>query len=337
MKAITYTRFGPPEVLQIRELEKPTPQDSEVLIRIHATTVEREDPGMRSSPGFNGLIRPKNPILGAELAGTIEAVGTAVTRFHRGDRVFGNTGMRLGTYAEYTCVPETGALAFLPDGTSFVEGAALTNGVLTALPFLRDLGGVGRGQRVLVYGASGSVGTAAVQLARAFGARVTGVCGTANQDLVRSLGAERVVDYTGEGFSIESLSRQDSSREGLPRSGELYDIVFDTVGKISFSRSKHLLKPDGIYLATVPSPAILVQWLWTSRFGGRKVRFAATGLRPPALKAGDLAFLQELLERGKIKAVIDRTYPPERIADAHRYVADGHKRGSVVIDWGEGS
>ena len=314
MKAVIYTKFGPPEVLQLREVEKPTPKANEVLIRIYATSVVKEDPDMRASPGFNGILKPRNPILGQELAGEIEAIGRAVTRFKPGDKVFGIDSF--GAYAEYKCMPENGALAIKPANMSYEEAASIPNGALTALPFLRDKGNIQSGQTVLIYGASGSVGSAAVQLAKYYGAQVTGVCSTSNLEMVKSLGADHAIDYTNEDFT---------------ENGKTYDIIFDTVGKLSFSECKGSLTDSGIYLATVPTPAMMLQALWTAKSASKKVRFAATGLRPASEKIKDLVFLTELIEAGKIKPVIDRCYPMEQIAEAHRYVEQGHKKGNVVI------
>jgi NADPH:quinone reductase-like Zn-dependent oxidoreductase len=316
MKAIVYTEFGPPEVLQLKEVAKPTPKDNEVLIRICATTVATEDPGIRSSPGLNGFRKPKYPILGEYLAGEIESVGKDVKRFGKGDQVYGNTGLRYGTYAEYICMSEDGALAMKPANMTYEEAVAVPHGGLTALPFLRDTAKIRSGDQVLINGASGSVGTAAVQLAKYYGAEVTGVCSTANLELVTSLGADKVIDYTQEDFT---------------QSGQTYDIIFDAVGKSSFSRCKSSLKHGGVYLTTVPTLAIFPQMLWTRMIGSKKAKFAATGLRPASAKAKDLVILKELIQAGKLKAVIDRRYPLEQIAEAHRYVEKGHKKGNVVI------
>jgi NADPH:quinone reductase-like Zn-dependent oxidoreductase len=314
MKAIVYTKFGPPEVLQLQEVGKPTPKDNEVLIKIHATTVVKEDPDMRASPGYNGLLKPRHPILGQELAGEVDAIGRKVTRFKPGDQVFGID--MFGAYAEYKCMPEHGALAIKPANISYEAAASIPNGALTALPFLRDKGKIQRGQTVLIYGASGSVGAAAVQLARYYGAEVTGVCSTANLEWVKSLGADQIIDYTQEDFT---------------ENGKIYDIIFDTVGKRSFSECRGSLKDEGIYLATVPTPIMMLHALWTARSGSKKVKFAATGLRPAREKIKDLVFLTELIEAGKIEAVIDRRYPLEQMAEAHSYVEKGHKKGNVVI------
>jgi len=313
MKAIVYTKFGPPDVLQLKQVEKPTPRDNEVLIRNYATTVAAEDPGMRASPGLNGLRKPRKSILGFYLAGEIEAVGKDVKRFKKGDQVFGYTGMSLGAYAEYICRPEEGVLAKKPATMTYEEAVAIPNGALTALFFLRDKGNIQGGQEVLINGASGAVGTAAVQLAKIFGADVTGVCSTTNLELVKSLGADQVIDYT---------------KEDLTRTGQTYDIIFDTVGKTTFSRCKSSLTQKGVYLSTIPTPAVILQMLWTSMKSGKKVIFGAASR---SWDSEDLSFLTELIEEGKLKAVIDKCFSLEQIAEAHSYVGKGHKKGNVVI------
>jgi len=314
MKAIVYKKFGPPEVLHLQEVAKPIPKANEVLIKIYATTVVKEDPDMRASPGFNGFLKPRNPILGQELAGEIEAIGRDVTRFKPGDQVFGFD--MFGTYAEYKCMPEKGALAIKPTNISYEEAASVPNGALTALPFLRDKGTIQSGQTVLIYGTSGSVGAAAVQLTKNYGAEATGVCSTANLEWVKSLGADQVIDYTQENFT---------------ENGKTYDIIFDTVGKRSFSECKGSLSDEGIYLTMVPTPVIMLQALWPAKRGSKKVKFVAAGLRPAREKIRDLVFLTELIEAGKMKAVIDRCYLLEQMAEAHSYVEQGHKKGNVVI------
>jgi NADPH:quinone reductase-like Zn-dependent oxidoreductase len=314
MKAIVYKKFGPPEVLQLQEVEKPTPKANEVLIKIVATTVVKEDPDWRASPGFNGILKPRHPILGQELAGEIEETGRDVTRFSPGDQVFGMDSF--GAYAEYKCMPENGALAIKPVNLSYEEAASVPNGALTALPFLRDKAKIQSGQTVLIYGASGSVGAAGIQLAKYYGAEVTGVCSTANLEWVSSLGADQVIDYTQEDFT---------------ESGKTYDIIFDTVGKLSFSECKGSLTDEGIYLSTVPTPEIMLQALLTAKGRSKKVKFAAAGLRPASEKIKDLDFLTTLIEAELLKPVIDSCYPLEQTAEAHRYVEQGHKKGNVVI------
>ena len=323
MKAVVYERYGPPEVLQLKEIEKPIPKDNEVLIKIHATTVTAEDPKQRGLTfpfllripygmmfGFN---KPRNKILGIELAGEIEAIGDKVKRFKTGDKVYGYTGLSFGAYAKYKCLPETSLLAKIPSNLGYEEAAAIPNSALTALVFLKKKGRIQSGENILIYGASGSVGTASVQLAKYFGATVTGVCSTNNLDLVKSLGADRVIDYTRENFT---------------KSGKTYDIIFDTVGKSSLSEGMKVLNKGGRYLLTEFGLYEIIQMLWTSMAGSKKVIVAASNL---SWKTEDLHFFNEIMQAWKLRTVIDKRYPLEQIREAHRYVEKGHKKGNVVI------
>jgi NADPH:quinone reductase-like Zn-dependent oxidoreductase len=320
MKAVVYTEYGPPEVLQLEEVEKPVPKDNEVLIKVYATTVTAGDCRARSFTVPRsawlparialGIRKPRKAILGLELAGEIESIGKDVKQFKKGDQVFAATLIGFGAYAEYRCLPEDAAVAIKPSNITYEEAAALPIGARTALHYLRKAN-LQRGQKVLVYGASGSVGTYAVQLAKYFGAEVTGVCSTANLELVKSLGADKVIDYTVEDFAAE---------------GETYDVVFEAVDKSSFSDCMRSLKKEGTYLnVTAPLPGI--RMLWTKMTSSKKILL---GENSPE-KAEDLIFLKDLVEAGKIKPVIDRCYPLEEIVEAHRYVDQGHKKGNVVI------
>jgi NADPH:quinone reductase-like Zn-dependent oxidoreductase len=326
MKAMVWTKFGPPDVLQLQEVAKPAPKDKEVLIRIYATTVTAADCEIRGLKfplalrfpirifvGLIRLIRPGPIILGQELAGEVEAVGKEVTRFRKGDQVFGWSGLGLGAYAEYTCLPETGVLALKPSTITYEEAAPLSVGGLEAVYFLRK-GPIQSGQKVLIYGAGGSIGTFAIQLARYFGADVTGVDSTGKLDMLRSIGAGQVIDYTREDFT---------------KSGEIYDVIFDVVGKSSFSRSVRSLTPNGRYLLGNPRLSQRVRGRWISSSSSKKV--IPWKARTASEYTEDCKFLKELIEAGKIKAVIDRCYPLEQVAEAHRYVDTGHKKGNVVI------
>jgi NADPH:quinone reductase-like Zn-dependent oxidoreductase len=320
VKAVICKRYGPPDVLQLTEVDKPIPKDNEVLIKIYSVAVTTEDPVNRMGKPFiarfmTGLMRPKKPVLGAEFAGEIEAAGKDAGQFKRGDQVFGSTGTDFGCYAEYVCMPEKGMLLKMPANMTHEEAAPVC-GTLAAWNYLKDKANIQSGKKVLINGASGSVGTAAVQLARHFGAEVTGVCSTANVEFVRSLGAHRVVDYTKEDFT---------------KAGQSYDIIFDVVGKSSFSRCKGTLTQRGIYLSTVLRLPIVLQMMRTSVFGRKKAKFSATGLRPVPERLILLKELVPLFEAGKLKSVIDRRYSLEQIVEAHRYVEQGRKRGNVVV------
>ncbi|MDP5274876.1 NAD(P)-dependent alcohol dehydrogenase [Chengkuizengella axinellae] len=319
MKAITCTKYGSPEVLQIKEVEKPTPKDNEVLVKIYASVVSPVDCAFRKgepfiSRLFTGLLKPKNDISGFAISGEVESVGKEVRSFKKGDHIFAAT--MFGAYAEYICLQEKEALAMKPTNVNFGEAAAVCDGALTALPFLRETANIQRGQKVLVNGASGSIGTYAVQLAKHYGAEVTGVCSTQNLELVKSLGTDKVIDYTKEDFT---------------KNGKTYDVIFDTVGKSSFTRCKSSLNQRGVYLSTVLTFPIMFQMLWTSKIGRKKAMITFTGLRSTSEKTKDLLFLKELIEEGKLKSVIDRYYQMDQIAEAHRYVEKGHKKGNVPI------
>jgi NADPH:quinone reductase-like Zn-dependent oxidoreductase len=324
MKAVLCTKYGPPEVLKSAEVDKPIPGDNEILVKVHATTVTQADSRTR---GFRvplsfwlparmalGLRRPKKAILGVEMAGEVEALGRDVKLFKKGDQVFALTGHSgPGTYAEYVCIPETGVVTNKPLRLSFEESAAVPLGGLTALYFVRK-GSVQSGQKVLIYGASGSLGTFAVQLAKHFGAEVTGVCSTTNLELVKSLGADKVIDYTREDFT---------------KNGETYDVIFDAVGKSPYPDSVRSLKKGGVFLNAVGTPAVSIRMRWTSMTSGKRLEGGT-----PKGKKEDLVFLSELAEAGKLTPAIDRCYPLEQIVEAHRYVDQGHKKGNVVITVG---
>jgi NADPH:quinone reductase-like Zn-dependent oxidoreductase len=322
MKAILHTKYGPPDELQLKEVEKPLHKDNEVLIKVHASTVTTTDCNIRNltfvPKSFRfiarmmfGFKKPKINILGLDLAGEVEAVGKGVTRFKTGDQVFGSTGTKFGAHAEYVCVAEEGVLAIKPPNMSFEQAAAISLAGNTALFFIRDLAKIQPGQKILIHGASGAIGTYAVQLAKYYGAEVTGVCSAANAEMVKSLGAGKVIDYTKEDFT---------------KSDERYDFVFDVVGKTTFSQCKVLLKQNGIYLENMLELKDMLTMMWTSVFGGKKIKGGVS-----TEKAENLIFFIELIESGKLKPVIDRSYPLEQAAKAFQYVEQGHKKGNVVI------
>ncbi len=317
MKAAVNTKYGPPEVLQLKEVEKPAPGDNEILIRIHSATVNRTDCGFRNPEPFfvrffSGLIRPKRTVLGNEFSGEIEEVGKEVRSFKKGDQVFGLTGIAFGAHAEYLCMPEAGAVAKKPAQMTYEEASAICDGATLALSCLRKAN-IQTGKKILIYGASGSIGTAGVQLAKYFGADVSAVCNTKNVEIVKSLGADRVIDYTKDNFTSN---------------GQTYDVIFDAVGKISFLRCKKSLKRGGLFLETD------LGFLWQNVFlalvtpliGGKKLIFAL-----PQENKEDVIFFKEIIEAGKYKAVIDRCFPLEQIIEATKYVETGQKTGNVVI------
>jgi len=317
MKAVVHTKYGPPEVLQLKEVEKPAPKDSEVLIKVHATTVNRTDCGFRSaeyfiSRFFSGLLKPKYQTLGCEFAGVIEEVGKDVTSFKIGDKVFGYNDSKFGAHAEYMTLAENEAITKIPGNLSLEEAAPITEGAHYALCDIRAAKVIS-GQNVMIYGATGAIGSAAVQLVKYFGANVTAVCSTQNVELVKSLGADVVVDYTKQDFT---------------KIDQTFDFVFDAVGKTSFGRSKPLLKDKGIYISTElgKNAENIFLALITPLFGGKKVLFPI-----PSISKEDIIFLKSLVEAGKFKPVIDRRYKLEQIVEAARYVETGQKTGSVVI------
>jgi NADPH:quinone reductase-like Zn-dependent oxidoreductase len=320
MKAVVFDRYGPPEVLRIEEVQRPLPKADEVLIKVHASTVNRTDTGLRSAEYFisrfiTGLLRPKRRIPGTELAGEVEAVGPAVTGFNVGDHVFGVSASTAGAHAEFVCLPESAPLAHMPAGVTFEEAAAVPDGVILALSYLKRVD-LRKRRKLLIYGASGSIGTAGVQLALYFDADVTAVCDAKNVELVKSLGANKVIDYTKEDFT---------------KNGETYDSILDAVGKLSFKRCRGSLKPGGIYGSSDLGP----YWqnpflaLWTSRIGDKRVVFPI-----PRYTKEDVRLARELMEAGKYRAVIDRRYPLEDVVEASRYVETGQKTGNVVLTVG---
>ena len=322
MRAVVYDRYGPPDVLRLEEVERPVPMEDEVLVNVRAVAVTRADCATREanrrsgvavsliSRLISGIRRPKQRILGTEFAGDVEAIGAAVEEFGVGDQVFGTSGFRFGAYAEFICMRESARIAHKPRDMSFEEAAAVCDGGLNALWCLRGAA-LAEGQRILIYGASGAIGTAAVQLAKYFEADVTAVCSTKNLELARSLGADRVIDYTQEDFT---------------ENGQTYDVIFDAVGKHSFNRCKGSLKPGGSYLATDGLRNLFLA-LWTSRVGDKKVVFSI----PPRYTKQDVLFLKELIEARKYRAVVDRRYPLEEVIEATRYVETEQKTGNVVL------
>lgn len=318
MRAITITAYGSPEVLKLQEMAIPTPKANEILIKVHTGVVGPSDCAFRKGDPFivkliYGLKKPKFAVPGAEFAGKVESLGKDVTLFKAGDDVFGLSPNTFGAHAEYMCVPEDSPVVIKSPTMTYQEAVGISDGALTSLIFLRDTAKLKAGQHILINGASGAVGAYGVQLAKAFGAKVTAVCSGANVALVKSLGADEVIDYTKSDFT---------------QNGQTYDVVFDAIGKRSFGECKKSLTPKGIYMTTVPSLGIVWQMAWTMLGGGKKAKFTTAGLLQ---NKDNLDFLTQLFEAGQLKAVIDRCYPLEQMAEAHAYVDLGHKKGNVII------
>lgn len=320
MKAMISTKYGGPEVLQLQEVDKPIPKDNEVLVKIHASPISTAGTMMRTGYPligrlFMGLTKPKNSIAGVGFSGEIESIGNKIKLLKKGDKVFGESLITFGTHAEYVCIEEEGVIAIKPENISYEEAAVVGDGPITSLNFLKNLANIQPGQSILINGASGSLGTAAVQLAKHLGATVTGVCSTRNIEMVKSLGADEVIDYTKVDFT---------------KNGKTYDVIYDTVGKSSFAKCKKILNEKGIYMSPVLDFLLLFQMLWTLVFGNKKAMFSATGALPIPVIRNFLQETKELYEKGKLKIVIDKRYSLEQIPDAHRYIDKGHKVGNVV-------
>ena len=321
MRASFCTKYGGPEVLKIIKIEKPTPKENEIRIRICAASVTMADTMMREGKPyigrlFLGILKPKNKITGTGFSGVVEAIGSKVGLFKIGDAVFGESVFGQGTNAEFICVKEDGILLQKPNSISHLEAASICDGALTSINFLKSLAEISAGQKILINGASGSLGTAAIQLAKYYGAEITGVCSAKNRNLVKLLGADKVLDYNKENFTNNK---------------ETYDVVYDTVGKSSFLKCKKILKKEGIYMSPVLSLSLLFQMILTSLLGTKKAKFSATGTLSILELRKFLMELKEIIEEGKLKSVIDKTYALEEIVEAHAYVDTGHKTGNVVV------
>ncbi len=321
MKAMVAKGYGSPEVFSLESVSKPRPGKKEVLVKIYTSSATTADTMMRTGKPFFarfmlGLRKPKHPIPGTGFAGVVEEVGSEVTNYATGDRVFGETTTGFSTNAEYVAVPENGVIVPVPETMSFIEAASFCDGPVTSYNFLKEIGEIRKGQEILVIGASGSLGTAAIQLAKYFGAVVTGVCSTRNVGLVKSLGADKVIDYTREDYATKE---------------DRYDIVYDTIGKSSFQKVRNILKPEGQYLSPVLQIRLLWQMIRTSKSGGKKAKFAATGLKNDDELRTMLKRVVDIFMEGKLKMTIDRQYPLEKLAEAHRYIDTGRKKGNVVI------
>lgn len=322
MQAIIATAYGTPDVLQLQEVPTPEPNANQILVEVHATAVTRAETMMRTGKPWYGRLflgwkKPKHPIPGTGFAGVVVGVGKDVKRFILGDEVFGETITDFGTYAEYVCIDEEGIVAHKPANVSFMEAAPVGDGPITSLNFLRALAKVKAGDQVLINGASGSLGTAAIQLAKYYGAEVTAVCGPRNQALAKSLGADVVLDYTTVDFTKQKAT---------------YDIIYDTVGKSSFGASKAVLKPNGKYLSPVLSGGLLIRMLWTKLVGGKQAIFAATGLCPVPKLRTMLDEIKTLMTNGDLKMIVDKTYTLADVPEAHRYADSGHKRGNLIVE-----
>ena len=321
MKAIVVTRYGSPDVLQLMRVDKPIPKENEVLVKVYASSATQADSMMRTGKPyigrlFTGLKKPKHAIPGTGFSGIVETVGAKVQSFKQSDKVFGETTLGFSTNAEFVAVPENSVILPQPDTMSYTDSSTICDGHLTSINFLKNIAHIKPGQKILINGASGSLGSAAVQLAKYFGAEVTGVCSTRNAGLVKSLGADFVVDYTKEDFTLKNKQ---------------YDIIYDTVGKLSFRKSKRALTSKGLFLSPVLQFSLIIQMLTTAIFGSKKAKFSATGLSSDTELRQLLTVLVEIFKEGKITTVIDRQFPLEKLEEAHRYIATGHKKGNVVI------
>lgn len=321
MKAIVATGYGNPDVLKLRYVPKPQPKENEILVKVQAASVTTADTMMRTGKPFigrifTGLRKPKYPVPGTGFAGIVESAGKNVTNFKPGDKVFGETILGFSTNAEYVAVPQNGIILQMPRGMDYTEASTICDGSLTSMNFLKELAQIKQGQKILINGASGSLGTAAVQLANYFGAEVTGVCSSRNAGLVKSLGAHHIIDYTKQDFN---------------KTGEKYDVVYDTVGKSAFRKSKSILTEKGLYISPVLKFGLLIQMMWTSLFSKKKAKFAASGLKSVDELRQLLVELIEIYKEGRLKTIIDRQYPLEKVAEAHTYIEGGHKKGNVVV------
>lgn len=321
MKAIVATGYGGPEVLKLQDVNIPQPKENEVLVKVHASSATTADGMMRTGKPYfgrlmTGLTKPKHAIPGTGFAGVIVKTGRNVKRFNLATRVFGETTLGFSTNAEFVAVPENGVILPMPENMSYAEGATYGDGHVTSMNFLKEIAQIKAGQKVLINGASGSLGTAAIQIAKYLGAEVTGVCSTRNAGLVKSLGADHVIDYTKKDFT---------------KANEIYDVVYDTIGKSSYSKNRNTLSDSGLYVSPVLKFSLLLQMMWTSVFSKKKAKFAATGLRSDNELHGLLTELVDIFKAGRLKTVIDRQYPLEKVAEAHTYIASGHKKGNVVI------